>query len=350
MGAAASADAQQTGMGGRVLALAMRPREAGDLVGQEDLVRALETQLASGRLPHFFILAGPVGSGKTTLARIIARRIHEQAQSGAGRKDTEEVNAANRTGVDDMRQLIEQMRYMPLPPSRAKVVILDEAHQLSPAAQNALITETEDVADHVFYIFCTSNPAKIIAALRRRAYVLTPRPVTDGKDVRALLRKAAAHAEYDVDGAAARLDELTAVLGAHDITSPGLVLQAAERLFAGATALESVLASAGGVVTGGGAGPIDTMRVCRSVASGDWARCAAQLQGATRSDAYVLRSCVLGYLKAVMLKATGRKALAHARAIRIVAGAEMDDEAKALPGVLAALCLACAELAPSPTA
>lgn len=329
----------------RVMALAMRPHETRDLVGQDDLVQALETQLNSGRVPHFFILAGPVGSGKTTLARIIARRVHDIAGSGRGRHDIEEVNAANRTGVDDVRQLIEQMRYRPLPPSLVKVVILDEAHQLSGAAQNALITETEDVADHVFYIFCTSNPAKIIPALRRRAFVLTPRPITDIQDVRALLHKAAAYAEYDVDEARSRIEELVDILGSHDITSPGLVLQAAERLFAGGTALESVQACRGGMVTGGGAGPVDTMRVCRSVASGDWSRCAAQLQGATRSDAYVLRSCVLGYLKAVMLKAGGNKAVELARAIRIVAGADVGDEATALPAVLAALCLACAQLA-----
>ena len=151
----------------RVLA-ELRPTTLAALVGQDALKDTLERQLESGRLPHLFVIGGPTGSGKTTLARILARRIDGF---------TQELNAANTNGVDDMRRLVESMQYKPLPPHKSRTVILDEAHQLTVPAQNVLLTEVEDAPEHVFYIFCTSNPGKLIAPLRRRAFLVTPQPL-----------------------------------------------------------------------------------------------------------------------------------------------------------------------------
>lgn len=159
-----------------VLAVSQRPKFLHELLGQDKLVTSLLHQEAVGRLPHFFIIAGEIGIGKTTLARIIANGIQLGFNSDKIDRslDIREINAANENSVDFVRKLIEIMKYRPNNACRAKVVIMDEAHQLTSPAQNALLKETEDTANHAYYIFCTSIPNKIVPALRRRAFIVTP--------------------------------------------------------------------------------------------------------------------------------------------------------------------------------
>lgn len=323
----------------RVLALSMRPKSLKDLAGQEDLIAALSSQVASGRIPHFFLISAQIGAGKTTIARILALWLQvqtfefsEQNWRDYKKYEIKEINAANHTGVDDMRKIIDSMRYQPLYPSRAKVVILDEAHQLSAAAQNALITETEDVAEHVYYIFCTSSVNKIIPALRRRAFVISPRPLSSSA-VDHLVNRAKETVSFKSDTA-----DLTNALIDNTITSPGLVLQAAERFFSGMPAEESVLFSE--------ASKLDTMALCRAVASGDWSKCGVILKDVTKSDVFALRACVTGYLKAILLKSSGEKAYCLSKAIVNISSSSPDD-AVCLPSFLAALCLACQNVASS---
>ncbi len=339
--------ASSTG-GGRVLALSMRPKRFADLVGQDALMASLHAQFASGRHPHCFIIAGPIGCGKTTLARLIALML----QCGDGNNffdkqtilpweryakfDIREVNAANKNGVDDVRELVESMRYVPLPPSRAKVVIMDEAHQLTTAAQNALLTEVEDVPEKVYYIFCTSLPSKMLPALRRRAYVLAPKAL-DAAATRDLIRRARQLSSGYL--AEKNDEELLEALQMHDVNAPGLVLQAAERFFAGIPATESIDAC---VVS------VDTLAFCRAVGKGDWKACAALLKAATRQDVPGLRASALGYLKTVLLASAqgGTRPLAVAKAMGKLAESGA-DEASLLPAFVAATYIACEHIASS---
>lgn len=315
----------------RVLALSLRPTCFDDLVGQKRIVSSVKNQLESGRVPHFFIIAGPVGAGKTTLARILATCFR-----GPESADVLEINAANKTGIDDVRDLVDKMRYRPVYPKRCKVVILDEAHQLSNAAQNALNTETEDVADHVFYIFCTSAVNKIIPSLKRRAFVVNPEPLND-VDVKILLKNAAQAIGKDVENDESlceQLDELTESISDAGITSPGLVLQAAERLFSGMTPRDSVWSIQ--------ESKIDPLELCRAVSSGQWANCCMLLREATKNDVPALRNSALGYLKAILLKSVGNKALNLSRAIQHLSiDCIRIDDGAALPLFLSSVCLAC---------
>jgi hypothetical protein len=323
----------------RVMALSMRPKYLQDLVGQRELCLSLTTQIQSARIPHFFIISGPVGAGKTTLARIIGlclqvnsknfEDLTEENWSNYKKYDIQEINAANRNGVDDIRQLVENMKYKPLPPSKSKIVILDEAHQLTSAAQNALITETEDVSEHVYYIFCTSVVTKIIPALMRRAFILTPQPLTSSV-IPLLVEKACEKTGYGGDR-----DELIEVLIANDITSPGLILQATERFFSGIPPLQSVLISE--------SSKFDSMSICRAVASGKWVACAELFKNVTKSDVSMLRGCILGYLKAILLKSNGPKCLRIAKAIQCIATSVLDEQV-CLPSFLACTFIACEHL------
>lgn len=163
-----------------VLARKYRPTTFSDLIGQETLVRILSNGIKQNRLPHAFILTGIRGTGKTTTARIIARALncvgpdgkgnptsspcglceHCQAISEDRHIDVIEMDAASKTGIDDIREVIEASRYRAVS-ARYKVYIIDEVHMLSKNAFNALLKTLEEPPLHVKFIFATTEIRKI---------------------------------------------------------------------------------------------------------------------------------------------------------------------------------------------
>jgi DNA polymerase-3 subunit gamma/tau len=158
-----------------VLARKWRPKRFSELVGQEHVVRALGNALDTGRVHHAFLFTGTRGVGKTTIARIFAKSLNcEKGTSAepcgvcaactdidAGRYiDLLEIDAASNTGVDDVREVIENAQYMP---SRGqyKVYLIDEVHMLSKAAFNALLKTLEEPPGHVKLLLATTDPQKL---------------------------------------------------------------------------------------------------------------------------------------------------------------------------------------------
>ncbi|APH50935.1 DNA polymerase III subunit gamma/tau [Granulibacter bethesdensis] len=164
----------------RVLARQYRPRHFDDLIGQDALVRTLRNAFALNRVAHAFMLTGVRGVGKTTTARIIARALNCTGADGQGgptadpcgvcpnctailadrHPDVVEMDAASRTGVDDVREIIEATRFRPLQ-ARTKVFIIDEVHMLSRNAFNALLKTLEEPPPHVTFIFATTELRKV---------------------------------------------------------------------------------------------------------------------------------------------------------------------------------------------
>ncbi len=163
-----------------VLARKYRPSTFAELIGQEALVRTLSNAIEGGRIAHAFLLTGIRGVGKTTTARILARALNCGGPDGAGGPTTEpcgacehclsiaedrhvdviEMDAASRTGVEDIRELIDGARYRPVS-ARYKVYIIDEVHMLSRHAFNALLKTLEEPPPHVKFIFATTETRKV---------------------------------------------------------------------------------------------------------------------------------------------------------------------------------------------
>ena len=163
----------------QVLARKYRPRLFSDLIGQEAMVRTLKNAFEINRVAHAFMLTGVRGVGKTTTARLLARALnytrdgHDEpsvdldppgdfcnAIMAGNHPDVLELDAASRTGVADMRDLLDGVRYSPVT-SRYKVYVIDEVHMLSTASFNALLKTLEEPPEHVKFIFATTEIRKV---------------------------------------------------------------------------------------------------------------------------------------------------------------------------------------------
>ncbi|MCB1380718.1 MAG: DNA polymerase III subunit gamma/tau [Alphaproteobacteria bacterium] len=168
--------------GYRVLARKYRPQTFPDLIGQDAMVRTLTNAFASGRIAQGFMLTGVRGVGKTTTARLIARALnygdaptidmpafgsHCEAILESRHMDVIEMDAASNTGVDNMREIIESVRYAPVS-ARYKVYIIDEVHMLSKSAFNALLKTLEEPPPHVKFIFATTEINKVPVTILSR--------------------------------------------------------------------------------------------------------------------------------------------------------------------------------------
>ncbi len=176
----------------QVLARKWRPRRFADLVGQEHVVRALTNALREERLHHAYLLTGTRGVGKTTIARILAKSLNCETGIGAdpcgecaacrqieaGRfVDLLEIDAASNTGIDNIREVLENAQYTPTL-GRYKVYIIDEVHMLSKSAFNAMLKTLEEPPAHVKFILATTDPQKVPVTVLSRCLQFSLRNMT----------------------------------------------------------------------------------------------------------------------------------------------------------------------------
>jgi len=165
-----------------VLARKWRPLTFDQMVGQEFISRTLRNAIESGRVAHAFLFTGPRGVGKTSAARILAKSLNcEQGPTPdpcnrcvycleimeSRSLDVYEIDGASNTSVDDVRELRENVRYLPRP-GKKRIYIIDEVHMLSKSAFNALLKTLEEPPDHVVFIFATTEPQKVPETIQSR--------------------------------------------------------------------------------------------------------------------------------------------------------------------------------------
>ena len=187
-----------------------------EVVGQEYVVRSLKNALKSGKTGHAYLFCGPRGTGKTTMARLLAKAVNceNPAEAPCGHcescravtegthQDVVEINAANETHVENIRDLIDRAQLAPMM-SRYKIYIIDEVHQLSNAAASALLKTLEEPPAHVIFILATTDPQKllptIISRCQRFDFAKVPEPL-----IMAHLQKIAAAEGFTLEDKAAQ--------------------------------------------------------------------------------------------------------------------------------------------------
>lgn len=165
----------------KALYLKYRPQTFEDVAGQAPIVRTLKNALANDKIAHAYLFAGPRGTGKTTMARLLAKALNcdegmghqcnhcsncEEITSGS-HPDVIEIDAASNNGVEQARDLIEKVSYAPIK-GRYKVYIIDEVHMMSDAAFNALLKTIEEPPEKVVFILCTTEPHEVIPTILSR--------------------------------------------------------------------------------------------------------------------------------------------------------------------------------------
>ena len=176
----------------QVLARKWRPMTFAELSGQAHVVTALTNSLARGRLHHAYLLTGTRGVGKTTIARILAKSLNcvtgvtatpcgvcaACTDIDAGRfVDLLELDAASNTGIDNMREILDNARYAPTV-GRYKVYLIDEVHMLSKAAFNSMLKTLEEPPEHVRFVLATTDPQKIPVTVLSRCLQFNLKPLT----------------------------------------------------------------------------------------------------------------------------------------------------------------------------
>ncbi len=244
----------------QVLARKYRPETFADLVGQEAMVRTLRNAFEADRIAQAFILTGIRGTGKTTTARIVAKGLNCIGPDGTGGPTTEpcgicepckaisdgrhvdvlEMDAASRTGVGDIREIIESVNYRAAS-ARYKIYIIDEVHMLSTSAFNALLKTLEEPPAHVKFIFATTEIRKVPVTVLSRCQRFDLRRI-EPEDMTALLRKIATSEGAEIADDALALIARAAEGSARDATS---LLDQAISHGAGETSADQVRAMLG---------------------------------------------------------------------------------------------------------
>lgn len=262
-----------------------RPTELSQVKGNSDIISILEGMLSNLKTcPHSFLLHGETGTGKTTIARIIADRL------GCKGNDYKEINTADFRGIDTIREIISNSQFKPIE-GDCRVWVLDEIHKATGEAQNALLKILEETPSHVYFILCTTDPQKLLETIKGRCSIFQTKPLSDPQ-MFGLLRKIVKEENQELDKEVYEQiiqDSLGHARNALQILEQTLNVPSDRRLeIARQTAIQQSQA----------------IELCRAlIEEKKWNEIAKILEGLKDQEAETIRRIVLGYCKSVLLKA-----------------------------------------------
>lgn len=263
-----------------------RPNTWEQVIGNKEAVAYLQSALENEKRPHSYLITGPTGSGKTTLARIFAKEL------GCNGSDLQEVDVADYRGIDSVREIRRQMFLAPMM-GACRVWIMDECHQQTKEAMSALLKALEDTPPHVYFILATTDPQKLLPTIRNRCTPLSVYSLREGEMARLLNR--VAKAEQGEPLPAEVLDE---IVGAAE-GCPRQALIFLEKY------ISDPETEIGGLDT-----PAEVIDLCRALARPmNWSNIRPILVKLKGEDPEKIRRAVLGYSAATMLKKDSKQAL-----------------------------------------
>lgn len=319
--------------------ISARPRNLDALVGQAKNVKLIRG-LQKKKTPRAWMFTGATGSGKTTIALIIALSLQcpHQKKFGLPCKNCRrnkanfpifEIDCGTVTGVEDIKKYIRSSEYEILGKGKKRVYILDECQMLSKHAQSALLKPTEKINANTVWIFCTTDPDAMRKTIRSRCQVITLKPF-NREEIYESVKKL-----LETNDSELSIDDITDALVENNVSSGRLVAQAVDRYLAGATAEDAAEIDA--------VSEIKAKVLVRSVGKGDWEATAALLKKADVASARFLRTSVIGYLRNTLLDCSeiDSRTKAIVKAIKALSYVSSAEEANQLGALTAELCLLC---------
>lgn len=267
-----------------------RPDSLKQVKGNEAIVSSLENMLSNPeKCSKVFLLHGPTGCGKTTIGRIIKKRL------GVSDADYQEIDSADFRGIDTIRELRKNSGFKPIS-SPYRMYLLDECHKLTNDAQNALLKILEDTPEHLFFILCTTEPDKIIKAVQGRCTMLKVEQLSETQ-MKGLLKRVAREEGETLSKEV--LDQIVLDANGH----PRNALQILEQVLN--TEEEKRLEVAQYTAQQ----QTESIALCRALlGKSSWKEVSSILEGLKQQDAERIRRHVLGYAQSVLLKTDNPKA------------------------------------------
>ena len=266
-----------------------RPQTFSQIYGNKDTIQTLQAEVKREDKSHAFLLYGETGCGKTTTARIIAKEL------GAEGNDYREVDSADFRGIDTIREIRKQSQFRPIEGS-CRVWLLDEVHQLSRDAQNALLKALEDTPKHVYYILATTDPQKLLDTIKGRCAQFPVMPLSD-RDMHKLLH-------FVVNSEKEHLDKQIYEQIIQDSQGHARnALQILEQVLSVPEQNRLVIAQRTAERQS------QTIELCRNlITPTGWKKIAYILSGLKEEDPEKIRRAILGYCNAILLKGENDRA------------------------------------------
>lgn len=317
------------------LSLAARPRTFDQIVGQQKVVDALRGHHGSGRTVKAYLFSGKKGTGKTTIARILALAYQCDHQKVFGnpclacRKkksgfDITEIPAAKWTGIDAIRDALEGSSYGVLGEGKYRVYILDEVHGLSPKAQDLLLKYLEDTPETTIFILCSTAPQKLIGTLRSRCLSYEMKDL-EQDDITILVTRLLERIKSDLP-----VDRLVEELIERQVAGPRLIAQAVEKYAAGQSPEDAAEVE--------GTTEVDVSSLLQGIIKGDWPGVSNALLSQSLTDLRPVRIQVVAYLRIILLrdKTIGERTKVVADAITALSNLSGNAEDSVVAGAMAA--------------